>query len=1081
MRHLRVGTLLLTALLGLGALPGGGAHAAQVQGGGEAPRPAEAQPGEFLTVPLRLAGQPPGSYRVRASLPEGWVLLTEELDLEGGRGFLALHLPEEAVAGPHDLTFTLTGPGEAALAVPVRVVVAAHPDLVVTLPEADRVRPGERRDYRARVTNVGNARDRLRLSVEGSATVTPDHLTLGPGESAEVRLAYTQRSRGNADTVTLAAVSGLDERVRREALLVLAVGDAPNAAGGPGLTWNVEVAPELSLNPGTTAGAGAGNTPPTLPGLPTGLAAPAPATPAALGDGTPRWTWGGTFSAGVGGQLSDYASGGVSYSVRRTEDGGRREDGLAYLEWGDVGVTLRSRDAFSGVDLGVQYERGDYTFGVSLGREAAEGGTTYGLGASVSHRYGVSVSARHLFGEPGGDALSVGWTRRLGAWTPAVEVGVVRSGAEWGYALSQRLDYEDRRLLARQEYRYDSLTDAHALNVRVAARQLEPFGVGATLSLSRVGGVLRYDLGAALAYHPDEHSGVQLQANLGSDGPRANLTALRRWDAGDADLFLSGQASLAGGALSGVLQATAVLPRGPGEVLLSGVVGHDGGLRYGAGAGYLRGPFSVAGSVEGGAAPRATLSAAYRPERGLTATADYLLERGGAAPGQEVRGSVGYAADLWSAGLLVGYRLPPGEAGRPVYGAQASGQLLPTLRLQARAERSADRTRFTVGGSFTPGGSWRTPGAVVALFGGRNAGTLRLQAFRDDNANGARDPGEPGVASGFRVGGQAVTTDTRGEASLLLTPGGYEVQLGDDVPAQYLIPALPPARVTLRETTMLSVPVREVGTLQGRLGDEGGRPLAGVRVRLAGPGGTLEAVTDATGAYRLGGLRFGPSTLTVQPDPALYHAPPPLEVTLDARQPLVTQDITLRAVYEASVLAADDLTLEVTLPGDALPPGASLPVEVRVEPAADAVTLEGLGAPAALRSEDGRVWRGTVPLPPTQGADVEVQVTARRGERSASERALVRVDPALPAFTLQAAPFNALPGQPLTLRAVAHAAGGHLQVRDAQGRVTELQPTGGREFGAPFTAESAPGTHTLTLLVDGEARAEATYRVLGRP
>lgn len=1087
MRALTARTLLLTASLGLGPLGLGGCPTA---GWGWADAqasaaPVDAQPGSFLSLLLEVGGLGAGVYEVGGELPENWALLTTQVELEPGadRMVLALHLPDTAQAGTYPLVFTLRGEGGAARSVPAGVRVAALPDLLLSLPAGDRVRPGERRSYTARVTNTGNARDTLRLTVEGGATVTPGQLTLEPGESGEARLSYAQQGQGNADLLTLRATSELDPRVVREATLAISVGAAPAQGSGPQLNWQVTLAPEVSgarvRPPGTAL--------PALPGLPTGGEPPATATPPALDPASPAWTWGGGFSAVLGGQLSDYATGAVGYSVRRR--GAEAVDsGLAQLDWGNLNVTATSRDTFSQVDLGASYRRGDYRFGVNVGRSAAPGeAASYSVGASVTHRYGAYLAASHTFGEPGGDALSVGWTRTLGAFTPTLEVSAVRSGERWGYSLRQQLDYENRVLLARQDYRYDSLSGSQQLDLRVSARTLDPFGVSAGLSVSRVAGVTRYDLSGQVSYRPDESFGVNLRANSGSGGPRALLDARKDWRVGQADVYLGTQVSYAPGNLGGNVQAAAVLPWQDGELLLSGLVGYGGALYYGAGAGYVRGPFSVAGGAQrSGLTTRATLSAAYRPERGLYATADAVLRRGAPSnqelDGQEVRGSVGYTAERWAAGVLLGYAASPTQPGQLVYGATVSAQPLPSLTLQARAERSADRTRLAVGGRFTPAGAVRTPAAVVKLFGGRNAGTLQLRAFLDGNRNGTREAGEPGLASRFLVGGQIVETDAQGGASLLLKPGSYDVELGGEVLAQYLLTAPAPVAVTLKGTTTVSLPVRQVGSAQGRLTDDQGRAVTGAPVQFTGLGETLSATTDAAGYYRLGGLGFGTYTVNVEADPALYHPLPPERLTVSADQALLSFDPVLRSVYEASTLSEGGLSLQVSLPQTPLPPGAAFAVRVEADPAVDAVRLEGLGDPRALSSSDGgRVWTGDLILPLSQQSSTEVQIIAQRGTESGSERGLLLVDPGLPAASLQVSPLHALPGQSMSLRTVLFLPGSRVEVRDEQGRGIPLQGGNVREQTTSFLASTTPGSHRLTLLVNGEVRAEASYMVLGRP
>ncbi|WP_034353624.1 carboxypeptidase regulatory-like domain-containing protein [Deinococcus phoenicis] len=1107
-------TLLLTALLAAGLpaavvqTPGVCWGAAQAQAGAAAPRAAE--PGEFLVLPLRV---PPGpaSYAVSATLPAGWALLTQEATAENGTVVVALNVPDDAVAGPQDLSFTLRGPqGTSPLTLPLTVNVAAHPDFVLVLPPSDRLRPGEQRRYTASVTNTGNVRDTLRLRVEGSATVTPALLTLAPGERAEVQVSYVQQSQGNADTLRLIGVSSVDPHLERDSLLVLSIGSSVANFSGPQLAWSVSLAPQVAWNTGLKFRETGTGQVPTLPGLPGGSDTPGTATPAPLDQTASAWAWGGAFSASLAGDLSDYARGLLSYTVARQEDGQLVDSGVAQVNWGNLTVTGRSSDAFRRVGLEADYERGAYTYSAGLYRDArAEGGGAFSVAGRLRHTSGISLTASHTFGVAGGSALGVGWTRRLGAFTPSVEVEALTSGGRWGLGLRERLDYENRVLLAQQTYRYDSLNRSQQLDVRVTSRQLAPFGVSGGLSVSSTGGVWRYALSTAATYRPDSTFGVTLQASYGSDLFAAQLSALKEWRWGTADIFLDGQLDYQGGRAGGSVQATGVIPAGAGLVLVKGTLGYRDGLLYGAGAGYTRGAFSVAGGLQGSLEKtRLTLSAAYQPLRGLNATADYILVQPGAGQTgpvqtgsvptgsgpaqrqQNLYASVGYSQGRWAASVLAGYGTTGSQAPAFTYGARVTGQVLPTLQLTAQAERTADRTRVALRGTFTPSGAFKTPGGIVNLFGGRNAGTLRLLAFLDRNKNGVQDAGEPGAATRFLVGGQDVSTNTVGEGSVLLAPGAYNVELGGEVLAQYLIPNLPAVTVPLRQTVTVKVPVREVGSVQGQLTDDAGRPVAATPVQVTGPEGTASALTDMGGYYRIGGLDFGTYSLSVQADPALYRVPEAVQFMLDAAHPLPTQDLKLTSAATFTELKVSDLHLDVTLPQEPLPPGAALPVRVTVEPAADTVRLEGLGDPANLTSQDGKLWIATVLIPPGQQT-TEVQLVAQRGTQSGSERALLLIDPALPAASLQVAPYNALPSQVMTLRTVLYAPGTRLEVRDETGQLTPLQPTapqgadpstaGPREYTAQFAAHAAPGRHTLTLLVDGQPRAEAEYLVLGRP
>lgn len=1038
-----------------------------------------AEPGDFLTVPLTRPGT--GESEVAAELPPGWALLTEALGAGDGPSFVALHLPDNALAGPHTLVFVLTDAAGTVQRVPVTVVVGARPEFAVTMPDTDRVRPGERKTYVARVTNLGNVRDTLRLRTEGSATVTPDRITLEPLESAEVQVVYTQRGPGDGDLVRLIAQSSVDAALSREALLGLRVGLGAGAGAGPQLTWSVEVSPGVGLGRTGAAELESGLPDvPTLPGLPA-----LPGDPEQAAVPQDSWAWFGGVSAAVQGQLSDYAAGGVGYTARRDPAGRLRDEGTASLEWGAFSVQARTRDLFRSAEVGAEYRQGIFTLGLNTWRTVGEeGAVTYGVAASAAHRSGVYVSAAQTFGADPGNAFTVGWSRSLGAWTPRIGVSAIRHGGEWGYGLSQGLGYENPWLLVRQTYTFDSVRQAHDLQVQVSSRQQQPFGVSAAAQVSRVGDVTRSSASAQLSYRPSDDFGVVAGLSYGSDGFGARLLAVREWQLGRADVYLLGQADYLRGEVSGAVQATAALEGLGGEWLLSGLVGYAGGSPlYGAGAGYLRGPLQVSGGVQGrGSDFGATFHVAYQPGRGLYAAADYALKRGGLGLTHDLQAQLGYGTDRWSAGLIVGYAPPPGGGGGLRYGVTASGQLLPWLSLQGQALLEGGRTRFTVGGRLTPGGSFATPDAVVSLFGGRNAGTLAVRTYADRNGSGTRDPGEVGVATELLVGGQALTTNAVGEASVLLRPGPYTVELGEGVLAQYVIPALPPVTVRLRESTVLELPVREVATLQGRVLDENGRPVVGAQVSVSGPGGTTQAVTDSSGAYRLSGLGFGTYQLAVSLDPALYLPPAPTALNLSREAALVNRDLRVTGTADVQGVTDNELAVQVRLPEDPRPPGAALPVTVEVAPGVDTVTLEGLGAPLALRLEEGgRVWRGLLPVPPEQRTSTEVQVVARRGEVRAVTRALVLIDADLPLVSLQVVPLNALPGQVMEVRAVVYGPPARVQVRDSAGQLTELPPGADHTYRAELRAAAAPGEYLYTLLVDGQPRAEGRYRVLGRP
>lgn len=1086
-RVLSPGRVLATGLLLLGAagLPGGVGTALAAPAA-----VTSAAPGSFVSLPLagrvpESAGQTGGTYHVEATLPPGWTLLSDAVEVGRGPTLLNVYVPEDARAGTQALTFRLSGDGLAPLDVTAHVEVPARPGFTLDFPASGRVRPGEQRTFAAQVTNTGNAPDTVALSVEGSATVTPARVTLAPGESASVQVAYTHKGLGNADSVTLSAASTVTPELRRDAILALGVGYAA-AGSGPQLTWQVSVSPQVTYDsappaPATATAGGATSTTPELPGLPTTTPAPG-ADP----DGG-AWFWDGGVSASIGGALSDYATGSAGYSVMRRPDGTVSDTARAEVRWAETSVVLSSSDALSGVGVGVNYTRGDYTFGVSAARQAAEtpgGDAVYTVGAGVTHTSGVTLSAAQQFGGQHTTAFGVSWRRQLGAYAPAVGVYAVRRDDRFGVVATQGLGYENRALLVRQDYVYDSLSGAHALNVKVSSRQVAPIGVSATAGVSHVQGVTRYSVSGQATWTPDDSVQASVVAGYGSDGFSSRVAASKAWALGRTTLTLEGQATYAQGAAGTDVQLTSRTPVGDGEVLLRGLAGYQGGaLVYGAGAGYVRGALRAAAGVQVQAgATLLTASAGFRPVTGVQGSVDLKLTHTDAGTAWQVQGSAGYAAGRWNAALTGGYTSADpatGAAGTVLYGAAIGVRVLETVQVSASAQQGGGNTRVRLGASFTPGGALSTPDAVVAAFGGRHAGTADIQAFLDANRNGTRDAGEGPVAIRLKVGPGELGTDAQGRGHVQVRPGAYRVELADGVDAQYVLAPLAPVTVPLKGRVAVVVPVQQVGAVQGQVRDDSGQPLGGVPVSVVGPQGETVAVTDAEGRYRVGMLGFGQYTVVPRTD-AAYTAPQPGTVQLDTAHALVTADFTAAAIVETRGLDTTGTEVTVWLPETPVPPGVTVPLVVRVTPGADRVTLDD--PEVALTHVAGTdEWRGAVAVPTTHQGPLEVEVTAWQGKAGTAGRALLLVDASLKATDLSLRPFNALPGQVVQLEAAVFGAAGRVTVRDESGKTILLTAGGARGYFADVMASTIPGTHTLTLLVDGQPAATATYTVLGRP
>jgi Carboxypeptidase regulatory-like domain len=135
--------------------------------------------------------------------------------------------------------------------------------------------------------------------------------------------------------------------------------------------------------------------------------------------------------------------------------------------------------------------------------------------------------------------------------------------------------------------------------------------------------------------------------------------------------------------------------------------------------------------------------------------------------------------------------------------------------------------------------------------------------------------------------GRTVVTATDGSFSLeQLPPGSLRLTLEHA--------ELPPYQTTVEPGVALRLSMPLGGGIDGRLLDDAGRPLFGVRVMAAGPGpSTVESATARDGSWRLPVLRSGAWQLTVT-KPGFLPALRTVSVTAGrARGEITVRDVTL--------------------------------------------------------------------------------------------------------------------------------------------------------------------------------------------
>ena len=171
-----------------------------------------------------------------------------------------------------------------------------------------------------------------------------------------------------------------------------------------------------------------------------------------------------------------------------------------------------------------------------------------------------------------------------------------------------------------------------------------------------------------------------------------------------------------------------------------------------------------------------------------------------------------------------------------------------------------------------------------------NAAALTWSAFRDDNGNGARDPGEPGLAGATLAGGGSsggISGQTGWGQPLTLADGRHALTITP--PSGYIVngPATRQVAMQGADVTLPAIPLRPAGLtivqafvdLDGDgVQDVGEEGVGGVSLTLSGAG-SANGMTTANGRFHFPNLPDGAYTLTAVP-PAGYAAIPAQTVTL---------------------------------------------------------------------------------------------------------------------------------------------------------------------------------------------------------
>lgn len=230
-------------------------------------------------------------------------------------------------------------------------------------------------------------------------------------------------------------------------------------------------------------------------------------------------------------------------------------------------------------------------------------------------------------------------------------------------------------------------------------------------------------------------------------------------------------------------------------------------------------------------------------------------------------------------------------------GVSRAGSALWSLQLEIKAPPNGPSVKvwFRLREDFMsfPGQPVLTPTGVQA-----DSAAVAGVVFRDDNGNGQKDPGEPGVAGVVVMLGSRKTVTSANGVYVFTGLQATEYRLdidGQELPIQYAAGA-GPWQVELEEGQRAwnNIPLRLWGTVSGRVYvdvndngqyDEGDWPVAGAQIMTNGqPSGFY---TDEEGFYLIEGLAAGTYIFTLDRGvlPEGSPQPVPVQVVIKANQP----------------------------------------------------------------------------------------------------------------------------------------------------------------------------------------------------
>jgi len=1015
----------------------------------ETPAPVLALPGELATLAVTASAdagtgpaQPCEPAVLRYSVPPGWTAISGERELcvpDASVGLLAFQVPLGTPAGRYSLPLTLESGGKQ-LEATGTVQVGEVSDFALATPQGVQAYIGQGQVVGVTLTNLGNHTDTFSVSVLGGTLVSPAQLELKAGESRSIQVRVKTSLAANTATLELDVRSLSNPLLGLRRVVVL------------GTPKGAEASDELRRNRLTASLAVTGEY--------------------EVIEANHPWQVG--LSTELYGSLSDSVALFSEYNLDFRSAGTQNDLLLLRLSGSNWDSQLTTSFLRGDAAFFQTYRTDPLNYLAGVGYRSADKGQFFAQAglqnrnwqATLEHRFGGGLASFE-------DDLRLGYQNQWGNFSGGLGFEAQyrdQNTLPWSYTVDQQAGYGQSDVQVQEAYRYESRPDQHRLQFNAAFQPLEALTLNAAAGFSVSPEAFFYSLNALALYRFDG----ELSTSLG--GGVTSLGSQVFWDVGYTPRF------------------------GWGTLALRNRLGVQDGLlfdTYRAGVETGLEDISLQASLQGDLAGLNNYAAraAYSPLEGAQLSSSFEADlRAGPRDQSDWRYTFKAAAGYQNLDFqLEGqYSLRwQGESSLSTWGASSAVRIAPELALRATySQNDQGGQSLKLGADVNLRSSFTTPSGVEDLFGGSSIGRLETRVYADLNRNGKRDPNEPGLPLKLSVAGRDRATDASGLLSLELREGDYRVNLAPEVSAQYALASDLPPKVTVvrRATTPLELGVVQVVGVQGRIfvnQDETGvqsaqnPALARAGVRLFGEGGERRATTDDSGYFALNGLPPGRYRLELL-DVSSVLPLEPLEYDLSTGEspPLLTLFAKPNPGERTASLRAEDLGLELLLPEQTVPQGATLRLQAQTSREADSVVLKLGQQEVTLSSEDRKNWQGQVTLPRDSAQVLMVGGVARVGQGVSEAQGLLTVSASLPLSDLRYGPKQALSGQVLELALTTYQNPKRVEAHFPNGQIVALMPKDAYLWTADARAEKTPGEYRFTVLLDGQELGEYSYTVL---